>query len=127
MAPFPLPGARHARACFAAPARQKRGPRTPEGKARSSRNAVRHGLRSRSFGLLPEESSAEWAEHLAGLRGSYRPRDAAEEKLLAALAAAMWLEIRAERGLVETLARIVPDAPGRSHGTDLAEPATPPR
>jgi hypothetical protein len=38
----------------AAPERKKRGPRTPVGKARSARNAVRHGLRSRSFGLLPE-------------------------------------------------------------------------
>jgi hypothetical protein len=34
----------------------------------------------------------------------------------------MWLEIRADRTLVEVMARIVPDAPGRSHGTDLAEP-----
>ena len=106
----------------AAAARRKPGPNTPEGKARSSRNAVRHGLRSRSFGLLPEESADAWAEHLGGLRGSYRPRDEAEEKLLAALAAAMWLEIRADRALVETLARIVPDAPGRGHGTDLQEP-----
>jgi hypothetical protein len=103
--------------------RRKPGPNTPEGKARSARNALKHGLRSRSFGLLPEESAEEWAEHLSGLRGSYRPQDAAEEKLLTALAAAMWLEIRADRTLVETMARIVPDGPGRSHGTDLQDPA----
>ena len=105
-----------------APARRKPGPKTAEGKARSARNAVKHGLRSRSFGLLPEEAPADWAEHLAGLRSSYRPQDAAEEKLVTALAAAMWLEIRADRTLVETMARIVPDAPGRSHGTDLQDP-----
>jgi hypothetical protein len=105
----------------AAPAPKKRGPSTPEGKARSSMNAIRHGLRARSFGLLPEESKAEWALHVGDLRRSYRPRDAAEEKLVTALAAAMWLEIRADRTLVETMAEIPPVAPGRSHGTDLQD------
>ena len=39
----------------------KRGPRTPQGKARSAMNALRHGLRARDFALLPEEDPAEWA------------------------------------------------------------------
>ena len=34
---------------------KKRGPKTPEDKARSSMNALKHGLRARSFGVLPEE------------------------------------------------------------------------
>ncbi len=76
----------------------------------------------RKPGPKTPEGADAWAEHPGGLRASYRPRDDAEEKLLAALAAAMWLEIRADRALVETLARIVPDAPGRGHGTDLQEP-----
>ena len=50
------------------PAPKKRGPKTPEGKARSSMNALKHGLRARSFGILPEEDQAEWAEHVADLR-----------------------------------------------------------
>ena len=104
------------------PVPKKRGPNTPEGKARSAMNALKHGLRARSFGLLPEESKAEWAEHLGDLRSSYRPRDGAEEKLVTALAAAMWLEIRADRTLVETMAEIPPVARGRSHGTDLQDP-----
>ena len=98
------------------PAKSKRGPKTPEGKARSRMNAVRHGLRARTFALLPEESPAEWALHLADLRACYGPVDAAEEKLVAAIAAAMWNEIRADRTLVETMARI-------PHGADLGEPA----
>jgi hypothetical protein len=72
------------------PAPQKRGPKTPEGKARSRMNALKHGLRARQFGLLPEESQAEWAEHVADLRRCYGPVDEAEEKLVAAIAAAMW-------------------------------------
>ena len=42
----------------------KRGPNTPEGKARSRMNALKHGLRAREFGLLPEEASAEWQRQL---------------------------------------------------------------
>ena len=97
------------------PARNKRGPKTPEGKARSRMNAVKHGLRARTFALLPGESPADWAEHLAELRSCCGPVDAAEEKLVAAIAAAMWNEIRADRTLVETMARI-------PRGADLGEP-----
>ncbi|MFO1048791.1 MAG: hypothetical protein U1E52_12940 [Geminicoccaceae bacterium] len=96
-------------------AKKKRGPKTPEGKARSRMNAVRHGLRARTFALLPGESTAEWAEHLAELRSCYGPVDAAEEKLVAAIAAAMWNEIRADRSLAETMARM-------PKGADLGEP-----
>ena len=97
------------------PAKSKRGPKTPEGKARSRMNAVRHGLRARTFALLPRESPADWAEHLAELRSCYGPVDTAEEKLVAAIAAAMWNEIRADRTLAETMARI-------PRGADLGEP-----
>ena len=99
----------------ASPAARKRGPKTPEGKARSRMNAVKHGLRARTFALLPEESAEEWARHLDELRAGYGPVDAAEEKLVAAIAAAMWHEIRAHRTLAETLA-------GLAHGALLQEP-----
>jgi len=85
-------------------------------------NALKHGLRARSFGLLPEESTAEWTEHVADLRRCYDPVDSAEEKLVTAIAVAMWNEIRADRTLVETMVEIPPRRAGRSHGTDMAEP-----
>ena len=106
----------------AAPISKKRGPRTPEGKARSAMNALRHGLRARSFALLPEEDPAEWAEHLADLRAGLGPVDAAEEKLVTALAVAMWKEIRADRQEAEVLAAIPPLGPGRPCGGDLQQP-----
>src|SRR5215207_9293233 len=87
---------------------KKRGPKTPEGKARSAMNALKHGLRARTFGLLPGEDQAEWALHLRDLRAGYGPVDAAEEKLVAALAAAMWMEVRADRQRAEVLAAIAP-------------------
>ena len=102
------------------PAPKKRGPKTPEGKARSSMNALKHGLRARTFGILPEEDQAEWAEHVRDLRQGYGPVDAAEEKLVTAIAVAMWNEIRADRTLVETMAEIPPCRAGRYHGTDMA-------
>ena len=101
---------------------KRRGPNTPEGKARSSMNALKHGLRARVFGILPEEDKAEWAEHVQDLRQGYGPVDAAEEKLVTAIAVAMWNEIRADRTLVETMAEIPPCRPGRSHGTNMQEP-----
>src|SRR4051795_7246560 len=94
---------------------KKRGPNTPEGKARSSMNAQRHGLRARTFGILPGEEQAEWAEHLAELQAGYGPTDDTERKLVEAIAAAMWNEIRAARTLAEVLAAIRPLAPGRPH------------
>ena len=110
-------------AALASPdAPKKRGPNTPEGKARSAMNALKHGLRARAFGILPEEDKAEWAEHVRDLRAGYGPVDAAEEKLVTAIAVAMWNEIRADRTLVETMAEIPPCRPGRSHGTNLQEP-----
>ena len=60
-------------------------------------NALRHGLRARDFALLPEEDPAEWAGHLADLRHDLGPVDPTEEKLVTALAVAMWKEIRADR------------------------------
>src|SRR3954468_9852389 len=92
---------------FAA-APKKRGPNTPEGKARSSMNARRHGMRARTFGILPGEDQAEWAEHLADLQAGYGPVDDTERKLVEAIAAAMWNEIRADRMLTEVLAAIPP-------------------
>ena len=101
---------------------RKRGPNTPAGKARSSMNALKHGLRARTFGILPEEDQAEWGQHLQDLRQGYDPVDDVEEKLVTAIAVAMGHEIRADRTLVETMVEIPPCGPGRSHGTDMADP-----
>ena len=97
---------------------RKRGPATPEGKARSAMNALKHGLRARGFALLPEEDPAEWAEHLTDLRRCLAPDDDAEEKLVTAVAVAMWKEIRADRTEAGVLAAMAGDA---TRGRDLGE------
>jgi hypothetical protein len=83
----------------------KRGPNTPERKARSSMNAQRPGLCARTVGILPGEEQAEWAQHLAELQAGYGPIDDVEHKLVEAIAAAMWNEIRADRTLAEVWPR----------------------
>ena len=80
----------------------------------------------RLWPLLGRPHKAEWAEHVRDLRAGYGPVDAAEEKLVTAIAVAMWNEIRADRTLVETMAEIPPRRPGRSHGTEPAGAASTP-
>ena len=101
---------------------KKRGPKTPEGKARSAMNALKHGLRARDFVLLPEEDPQEWRQHVLDLEQGYGPVDATERKLVDAIAVAMWKEIRADRFEAEVLTDIPPRSTDRCHGSDLQVP-----
>lgn len=105
------------------PPPSRRGPKTPEGKARSAMNALRHGLRARHFALLPHEDPAEFAALARATREAYRPRCPVERELVEAIAVALWREIRADRIEAESLADIPPADSARSAGTDLVEPA----
>ena len=100
---------------------KKRGPRTPEGKAKSALNALRHGLRARHFALLPHEDPAEFEALATATREAYRPACAVERELVEALAVALWREIRADRMEAEVLADIPPADASRTCGSDLTE------
>ena len=39
---------------------KSRGPRTPEGKARSAQNALKHGMRALRYVVLPDEDGVEF-------------------------------------------------------------------
>ena len=43
---------------------RSRGPTTPEGKARSSQNALRHGLRAQKFVVVAGESAQDFAAQM---------------------------------------------------------------
>ncbi len=82
------------------------GPRTEAGRARSSINAVRHGLTGRGL-LLPGETAAEYEAKLDGIFTSLAPRDDAEAELVALAADDIWKLsrlARIEKGI--TLGRI---------------------
>ncbi len=76
-------------------ARQSSGPKTPEGKNRSSQNATTHGCTAaRMDRPLRHESPVHHAEILSGLMESWQPANAMETMLVNAIADA-W--IRMER------------------------------
>ena len=69
--------------------RSTAGPRTPQGKERSKRNAVKHGIFSQ-VALLKGESRAEYDALLNGLRENLQPEGMLEEILVEKLAISVW-------------------------------------
>jgi len=65
------------------------GPRTAEGKARSSQNALRHGLLSRTP-VLPSEDQAAYEQHCRRFFDEYRPATPTETQLTQELADTAW-------------------------------------
>ena len=111
--------------------RKKRGggPKTVEGRARSSRNSTQHGLRSTKVVLLKDESREEYDEMVSGWREQFLPADYQEEKLVETLILNDWLHRRALRWLLAVEAAVV-DADGpdpiqwtneRRHRMELAQ------
>lgn len=72
------------------------GPTTPEGKARSSRNALKHGLRASSI-VLPSESTDEWDEHREGIHRALSAANALESELVDRIAELTWRQRRVVR------------------------------
>jgi hypothetical protein len=80
------------------------GPRTPEGKAASSRNALKHGLLARDAVLLEEDKPA-FLQLLATFQAAHQPVGPLEEFLVCQMAAAQWRLARVNRietGLIAT-------------------------
>ena len=76
-------------------AKRSTGPKTPGGKAASSMNALRHGLRARTV-VLPGESREEFDRIHGALEDQYRPQNPRERHLVDQAAIAQWKLARAE-------------------------------
>lgn len=74
----------------------KPGPKTPEGKARSAKNALKHGLLSRDV-ILADEDPADFDAHASSLRDHYAPLGPTEEHLVDELINTAWLLKRHRR------------------------------
>ncbi len=78
------------------------GPRSAAGKARSSKNALRHGLTAQAL-VVPGENAADFESLLEAFRTSLQPADAVEEALVFQIAAGQWRlqrYLRTETGLL---------------------------
>jgi hypothetical protein len=75
------------------------GPISPEGKARSSMNALRQGYNSRSI-LIDGESPHEWRQHMTQIEASFPVKTPAHEGVVKNIAIIMWQLNRMNR-LVE--------------------------
>jgi hypothetical protein len=66
------------------------GPRTQEGQARSSRNAIRHNLSGTTFVLLPNEDPAAFDQLARDYRRKWNPQTEHESFLVAQMIQARW-------------------------------------
>ena len=76
---------------------RSRGPVTEEGKARASRNALKHGLTAMHHLVLEDEAPSELEEMTARLMAEVEPMSEIEVRIARRLAIAFWKGERAER------------------------------
>src|SRR6185437_15922910 len=77
-------------------AQKSTGPRTADGKKRSSRNAIAHGIFSREV-VLANEERALFKELRSGLMKSLKPQDVLELMLFEQIVSAQWRLRRVHR------------------------------
>src|SRR5216684_7987007 len=102
-------------AANAANAQHSTGPRTPEGRARSSQNARTHGLTARDLVIAPNELE-EFEELLNDYQASVQPQDAAQQSVFELLVGAAWnlrrirrMEVRACSDTTRTAEKLEKD------------------
>ncbi len=81
---------------------KSRGPVTSEGKAISSRNSLKHGIRAATT-VIQGENAAAFDEILADLYAEFEPATITEESLIRTMAAAIWRQgrtIRVEQSIL---------------------------
>jgi hypothetical protein len=95
------------------------GPKTPEGKARSCQNALKHGLRAQKHMVLPGESPAAFEALEAALLEELAPEGALQTVLARRVVAAAWRLERAEHLETGLFAWNQLDGAGRNLGLAL--------
>jgi hypothetical protein len=115
----------HRAAINRANARHSTGPRTPAGKQRSSLNALRHGLTSRTV-VLPSEDLAAYRRLTQEFFDEYQPQGPTEKQLVQELAATAWRLNRIPALEADLLARATaPPTPESAIAFDIVEPSAP--
>jgi hypothetical protein len=83
---------------------KSRGPKTPEGKARSAQNALKHGMRAQKHVVLPDEDADDFADLEAATVEELAPVGALQAVLARRVAVAAWRLARADRLEIELFA-----------------------
>jgi hypothetical protein len=83
---------------------RSRGPRTAAGKARSARNALKHGLCAQKLVVVPDEDAAEFEALQAAVIAELAPVGALQAVLPQRVVSAAWRLMRADRMEAEVLA-----------------------
>jgi hypothetical protein len=82
---------------------KSRGPKTPEGRARSALNALKHGMRAQKYVVLPQEDAAAFAALETAMLAELVPEGALQTLLARRIAVAAWRLERADRLETEVL------------------------
>ena len=91
-------------------AQHSTGPKTDEGKAKSSLNSTKHGLTSKQI-VIPGEDPAEYDAHRTDLIRDLKPANSIESDLVEELAANSWRLKRAHRIETAILTQIAKNSP----------------
>jgi len=94
------------------PTTSKTGPRTPEGKAVSRMNALKHGIRCERP-VVPGEKAEEWERHRDAITTAIQPKNALEEALAQRAALLLWRLGRVQRYEVGKIKDGIHDADNR--------------
>ncbi len=85
--------------------RLAKGAKSPEGLARSARNATKHGLSGRSFCLLSNEDPEQFEAVRAQYFAIFNPRDPIEVNFATQFVEAYWLQQRCSLFIARTLSQ----------------------
>lgn len=119
--PLPRPRSEAQRAAARRNGARSRGPVSEAGKARASRNALRHGLCATTHLVAQGEDPTELEALLAELRAEHRPRTPSEDVLVHRLAVVVWKLARCDR----LEAALMDSRPRPPAGRVYAEPGLP--
>jgi hypothetical protein len=99
---------------------KSKGPKTPEGKARSAQNALKHGLRAETIAVVGDEDPQEFAAFQATLMADLAPEGVLQTTLASQVVYAAWRLERADRIEAELLTHEREGVSGDEGDLDLA-------
>jgi hypothetical protein len=96
------------------------GPKSPEGKARSRFNALKHGLKAKTL-VLPGEDAEEYRGRLEAWMADFQPQNDVEQTLLERAVTLTWQLDRAARAEAARLSHLIRKEPDEAAGRQQEE------